>query len=61
MDDAKDNKYQLAEYRLSIYGRSKSEWDTLSAWVVDNDLFSSEGKQFWSENFHCVFINYSMQ
>jgi len=23
----------------SIYGRKKSEWDDLAAWVVDNNLF----------------------
>jgi AMP deaminase len=42
MDDLDANKYQLAEYRLSIYGRRAIEWDVLAAWVVDNDLFSKE-------------------
>lgn len=34
------SKYQMAEYRISIYGRSEDEWDKLAAWVVDNKLFS---------------------
>lgn len=34
------SKYQMAEYRLSIYGRSEEEWTKLSGWVVDNGLFS---------------------
>ena len=38
-DDLEQNKYQMAEYRLSIYGSSASEWDTLSDWVCDNSLF----------------------
>ena len=38
-DDLEQNKYQMAEYRLSIYGSSASEWDALSGWVCDNSLF----------------------
>ncbi|KAJ1547995.1 AMP deaminase, partial [Cladochytrium tenue] len=38
--DLEASKYQMAEYRISIYGRSKSEWDSLASWVVDNKLFS---------------------
>ena len=34
------SKYQLAEYRLSIYGKDEEEWSRLAAWVVDNQLFS---------------------
>jgi len=30
----------MAEYRISIYGRSEDEWDKLADWVVDNKLFS---------------------
>lgn len=30
----------MAEYRISIYGRSEDEWDKLAAWVVDNKLFT---------------------
>jgi len=42
LDDLSTNKYQLAEYRLSIYGRSKSEWTKLAAWVVNNRLVNKE-------------------
>ncbi|KUI57247.1 AMP deaminase [Cytospora mali] len=38
--DLESSKYQMAEWRISIYGRSKDEWDNLAAWVVDNKLFS---------------------
>lgn len=43
-DDHKSNKYQLAEYRLSIYGRERDEWDALSAWVVDNELWCEHNR-----------------
>lgn len=39
-DDLESSKYQMAEYRISVYGRSADEWDKLAAWVVDNKLFS---------------------
>lgn len=39
-DELEMSKYQMAEYRLSIYGRSREEWSKLASWVVDNDLFS---------------------
>ncbi|KAJ3345044.1 AMP deaminase [Entophlyctis luteolus] len=38
--DLEASKYQMAEYRVSIYGRDKKEWDKLAAWVVDHKLFS---------------------
>ncbi|MCO5585182.1 hypothetical protein L7F22_039114 [Adiantum nelumboides] len=41
MNDLEQSKYQFAEYRISIYGRNKEEWDKLAAWVVDNNLFSN--------------------
>ena len=31
---------QNVEWRLSIYGRSESEWDKLAKWIVNNKLFS---------------------
>ena len=30
----------MVEWRISIYGRSLDEWDSLAAWVVENKLFS---------------------
>ncbi|ORY91145.1 hypothetical protein BCR43DRAFT_479906 [Syncephalastrum racemosum] len=40
VSDLESSKYQMVEYRVSIYGRSKAEWDKLAKWVVDNKLFS---------------------
>ncbi|KAJ3935906.1 MAG: hypothetical protein NXY57DRAFT_1089910 [Lentinula lateritia] len=40
MTDLEQSKYQNCEWRLSIYGRSASEWDNLAKWVVNNKLFS---------------------
>ena len=40
ISDLEASKYQMAEYRISIYGRSLDEWDKLAKWVVDNKLFS---------------------
>ncbi|CAD6272419.1 unnamed protein product [Miscanthus lutarioriparius] len=36
--DLSASKYQLAEYRISIYGRKQSEWDQLASWIVNNEL-----------------------
>jgi AMP deaminase len=38
--DLESSKYQMPEYRISIYGRSRDEWDKLAAWIVDNKLYS---------------------
>ncbi|KAI0165956.1 AMP deaminase [Xylariaceae sp. FL1272] len=38
--DLESSKYQMVEWRISIYGRSLDEWDNLAAWVVDNKLLS---------------------
>ncbi|KAJ6847056.1 AMP deaminase-like [Iris pallida] len=38
--DLSASKYQMAEYRISIYGRKQSEWDQLASWIVNNDLYS---------------------
>lgn len=40
ISDMESSKYQMVEWRISIYGRSLDEWDKLAAWVVDNKLFS---------------------
>lgn len=39
--DLEQSKYQMAEYRISIYGKHINEWDRLAEWVVDHRLFSS--------------------
>ncbi|OAE33839.1 hypothetical protein AXG93_3559s1050 [Marchantia polymorpha subsp. ruderalis] len=38
--DLQASKYQMAEYRISIYGRKQSEWDQLASWIVNNELYS---------------------
>eukprot|EP00928_Gymnodinium_smaydae_P056803 TRINITY_DN4011_c1_g6_i1.p1 TRINITY_DN4011_c1_g6~~TRINITY_DN4011_c1_g6_i1.p1 ORF type:complete len:752 (+),score=141.80 TRINITY_DN4011_c1_g6_i1:64-2319(+) len=37
INDLEESKYQHCEWRLSIYGRKKSEWDVLSKWVLGED------------------------
>jgi len=39
--DLAANKYQHAEYRVSVYGRKAAEWDTLAAWVCNHGLYSA--------------------
>ncbi|XP_059668010.1 AMP deaminase [Cornus florida] len=43
--DLAASKYQMAEYRVSIYGRKQSEWDQMASWIVNNDLYS--GNVVW--------------
>lgn len=38
--DLENSKYQMVEWRVSIYGRTLDEWDKLAAWVIDNRLVS---------------------
>ncbi|KAK2980025.1 hypothetical protein RJ640_020051 [Escallonia rubra] len=38
--DLEASKYQMAEYRVSIYGRKQSEWDQMASWIVNNELYS---------------------
>ena len=38
--DLEANKYTMAEYRISIYGRKPGEWDNLAAWVLNHNVFS---------------------
>ena len=40
INDLEESKYQMAEYRVSIYGRSRNEWHQLAKWFVDNNLAS---------------------
>ena len=40
ISDLESSKYQMVEWRISIYGRTIDEWDKLAAWVIDNKLFS---------------------
>ncbi|XP_030833471.1 AMP deaminase 2 isoform X2 [Strongylocentrotus purpuratus] len=38
--DLEESKYQNAEYRLSIYGRNRNEWDNLAKWAVKHHVYS---------------------
>lgn len=40
LDQLEGLKYQLAEPRISIYGRNIHEWDKLAGWLLDNHLLS---------------------
>ncbi|MED6174375.1 hypothetical protein PIB30_068458 [Stylosanthes scabra] len=40
LSDLEASKYQMAEYRISVYGRKQSEWDQLASWIVNNSLYS---------------------
>lgn len=40
LSDLEASKYQMAEYRVSIYGRKQSEWDQLASWFVNNAIYS---------------------
>lgn len=38
--DLEESKYQNAELRLSIYGKSRDEWDKLAKWAISNRVYS---------------------
>jgi AMP deaminase len=38
--DLEESKYQNAELRLSIYGKSTSEWAKLAKWAIQYDVHS---------------------
>ncbi|XP_072321679.1 AMP deaminase 3 [Eucyclogobius newberryi] len=38
--DLEESKYQHAEPRLSIYGKSREEWDDLAKWFIQHKLYS---------------------
>ncbi|CAF0916390.1 unnamed protein product [Adineta steineri] len=40
MGDLEESKYQHAELRLSVYGKSIDEWDKLAKWAVKNTMYS---------------------
>ena len=46
MFDMGESKYQHAELRISIYGRSPDEWDKLAKWAVTHEV--------WCENVRWV-------
>jgi len=40
ISDLEESKYQMAEYRVSIYGRDENEWYKLADWFCENKVFS---------------------
>ncbi|KAG5684195.1 hypothetical protein PVAND_013434 [Polypedilum vanderplanki] len=38
--DFEESKYQNAELRLSIYGKSRDEWEKLAKWGLDHNVYS---------------------
>ncbi|XP_068230414.1 AMP deaminase 2 isoform X4 [Palaemon carinicauda] len=42
MADLEESKYQNAELRLSIYGKSQDEWDKLARWAVEHNVHSEK-------------------
>ncbi|XP_055684611.1 AMP deaminase 2 isoform X4 [Lutzomyia longipalpis] len=38
--DLEESKYQNAELRLSIYGKSRDEWDKLAKWAINSNVYS---------------------
>ncbi|TSK38519.1 AMP deaminase 3 [Bagarius yarrelli] len=38
--DLEESKYQYAEPRLSIYGRSAKEWENLAKWFIQQKMYS---------------------
>lgn len=42
--ELESSKYQCAEWRISIYGRSPDEWNKLSHWLIDNELYSDNAR-----------------
>uniref|UniRef100_A0A672PD64 AMP deaminase n=1 Tax=Sinocyclocheilus grahami TaxID=75366 RepID=A0A672PD64_SINGR len=53
MADLEESKYQNVELRLSIYGRSRDEWDKLAQWAVKHKVYSDNVllniKKFWGQ------------
>ena len=39
MDDLTEYKYSHCEWRVSVYGRKKEEWNNLATWACNNKLF----------------------
>ena len=56
MGDLEASKYQLVEWRISIYGRKATEWDNLSAWFNDNKLAHPNVR--WLIQIPRLFANY---
>ena len=50
ISDLEASKYQLVEWRISIYGRKASEWEKLAQWFYDNRCGDSSSIISWIDN-----------
>lgn len=39
-----EEEFNYAEYRVSVYGSDRNEWDKLAKWVVDHKLYSDKNR-----------------
>lgn len=40
MRELEESKFQNAELRISIYGKSPDEWKKLAKWAIDHNVYS---------------------
>ncbi|WAR05356.1 AMPD2-like protein, partial [Mya arenaria] len=50
MNDLEDSKYQNSELRLSVYGKSRDEWDKLAKWAVEHRVYSDNVSDVYKTN-----------
>ncbi|WJX56658.1 AMP deaminase [Trifolium repens] len=55
--DLEASKYQMAEYRISVYGIKQSEWDQLASWFVNNALYSKNAVWLIQKVEKCDFLS----
>jgi AMP deaminase len=49
LSDLEDTKYQHVEWRLSIYGKKRDEWENLSRWVLGEGKGLGQGRALLSD------------
>jgi adenosine deaminase len=59
MRSLEDTKYQSAEYRISIYGRSPDEWTQLASWFIDNKIHSDNVRYASGSVAHSFAVGYT--
>jgi len=42
--ELEEDRYNFAEYRISIYGRKQEEWLELANWILNNNLSSPQNR-----------------
>ncbi|PRQ58140.1 putative AMP deaminase [Rosa chinensis] len=53
--DLSASKYQMAEQRITKYGKKQSEWDQMASWIVNNELYSEN--VVWLIQVLCIIIS----